>query len=57
MGGGAGTGSTDLFDGQHQARLTVVVVVGDGDDPGDRAGVGVLGDHRILGRIERVIVD
>ena len=50
-------GLPDLVDGQHHPGLGVVVVVGDGDRPRHRRQVRVVGDHRVLRGVERVVVD
>ena len=52
-----GAGPADLLDGQHHPWLGVVVVVADRHRPRRGRDVGVLGDGRILGRVERVVVD
>jgi hypothetical protein len=51
----AGTGLAEFLDGEHDARLGVVVVIADGHRPGGRGGVIGAGGKICCG--ERLIVD
>ncbi len=51
----AGAGTTEFFNGEHETRLGVVVVVADGHGPRDRRGI--VSALREVGLGERLIVD
>src|SRR5690242_10781907 len=57
MGHQTGAGPADLLDREHDPDLAVVVVVADRHRPRHRGEVRVLGDGRILGWVEGVVVD
>jgi hypothetical protein len=51
----AGAGTPEFFNGEHETRLGVVVVVADGHGPRNRSGV--IGTFGKVGLGERLIID